>query len=73
MFIVVLHVMSKCASVLADLPAETTALVIPGRAQREPGIHNHERKLEGDIVASLLRHIGLGVWIPGPSLRDAPE
>ena len=29
--------------------------VIPGRAEREPGIHNHER----------------GLWIPGPRQEGA--
>jgi len=37
---------------------EALDAVIPGRrASGEPGIHNH----------------GCGVWIPGSSLRSAPE
>jgi hypothetical protein len=46
------------------------APVIPGRAQREPGIHNHRIRKGCTVVPHL--H-ALGLWIPGSSLREAPE
>ncbi|MGJ4997757.1 hypothetical protein ACQR0Z_25255 [Bradyrhizobium sp. HKCCYLS3077] len=43
-----------------------THIVIPWRAQREPGIHNHERELVEDFRHShLAPHDQMWLWIPG--------
>jgi hypothetical protein len=49
-------------------------IVIPGRAKREPGIHNHRPALlRRKSAASFQDSNRLGVWIPGSMLRIAPE
>jgi hypothetical protein len=41
------------------------AVVVPGRAQREPGIHNHEKQASRTVARTSARP---GLWIPGSSL-----
>jgi len=43
---------------------------IPGRAEREPGIHSPGANEGHGLSAKVLK---TGLWIPGSALRAAPE
>ena len=55
---------------MESISAAANQTVIPGRAKREPGIHNPGRRRGACAVPTLLEP---GLWIPGSELRSAPE